>query len=186
MRKLLVLLIGMTSFFACQNSGKQEIKSDEVVVIAVDEMQKLGAELVGKKVTVTGTVTHVCKQTGERCYLMGSTEDASIRVEAGKSIGSFTQELMGSDLTVNGVVAEFLVDEDYLNKMEALAMAGEESNEDHIFGHGGSGNHDAETGLVDANRLNQIAEMRQQLQDSGNPYLTIYYVNGDTFEENQQ
>ena len=186
MRKLLVLLIVASSLFACQNAGKQEAKMDEVVVLTVDEMQKSGAELLGKTVTVVGTVTHVCKQTGERCYLMGSTEDASVRVEAGKAIGSFTQELMGSDLTVNGVVAEFLVDEDYLDRMEALAAAGEESNEDHIFGHGGSGKHDAETGLVDTNRLNQIAEMREQLQNSGNPYLTIYYVNGDTFEENQQ
>ena len=65
--------------------------------------------LVDKEVVVKGTVSHVCKHSGARCFLMGSTEDISIRVEAGEEIGSFMQEQLGSELEIVGILREVAV-----------------------------------------------------------------------------
>lgn len=185
MKRILNVLFVLVVLASCQNSTKNEKanQNEEAVELSVDEILQNGENFIGKTVVLDGIVTHVCKQTGGRCYLMGSTESNSIRVEAGKQIGSFTQELMGSDLKVEGILNEFIVTEDYLNEKEALALEGKESNEDHIFGHGGSGKHDEESGLIDNERLDQIAAMRTQLLESEKPYITIYYVEGSSYIE---
>ena len=85
--------MGLVVLFSCNNQTKQkkDEKSADVVVLTVDELQAQGKDLVGKEVMVKGTVTHVCKESGARCFVMGSTEDISLRIEAGK-IGSFSDE----------------------------------------------------------------------------------------------
>ncbi len=164
MKKLTIILFVLALFVACQNSTKKETAKEEVAVLTVDEIQKSGEELIGKTVTVTGTVSHVCKHSGARCFLMGSSEDVTIRVEAGGSIGSFTQEQMGSDLKVTGILNEIRIDEDYLKKQEAEAMEGEALNEDHAMGHEGGGNHEVDGGNHENDQLAQIAEMRKQIE----------------------
>ena len=78
-----------------------------VDTFTVDRLLREAVNLVDKKVLVKGTVIHVCQQhSGKRCQLMGSNEDIIIRVEAGEKIGAFTQEQMGSDLTITGYLKE--------------------------------------------------------------------------------
>lgn len=103
-----LVLIGILTFlfFGCGNQNKKQQQSAEpqVVVLTVDELYEKAAELADKEVVVKGTVMHVCKQGGGRCFLMGSNEDMNIRVEAGEKIGAFTQEQMGSDLEITGIL----------------------------------------------------------------------------------
>lgn len=116
MNKLVLLgLLGIL-FFSCNNSSKQstgkETAEQQVVVYSVDDLYANATKLEGKEVVVKGTVMHVCKQGGGRCFLMGSTEDMNIRVEAGEKIGAFSQEQMGSDLTISGVLKEVRTEAD--------------------------------------------------------------------------
>jgi hypothetical protein len=103
-----LVLIGILAFlfFGCGNQNKKQQQSAEPqeVVLTVDELYEKAAELTDKEVIVKGTVMHVCKQGGGRCFLMGSNEDINIRVEAGEKIGAFTQEQMGSDLEIKGIL----------------------------------------------------------------------------------
>jgi hypothetical protein len=82
-----------------------------------------------KEVLVKGTVMHVCQHGGPRCFLMGSTEDINIRIEAGEKIGSFSQELMGSELEIAGVLREVKTEADAHNpgEHEGDAKAEEDS-----------------------------------------------------------
>ena len=119
MNKLMLLgLLGIL-FFSCNNSTKQstgeKTAEQQVVVYSVDDLIANASELEGKEVVVKGTVMHVCKQGGGRCFLMGSTEDMNIRVEAGEKIGAFSQEQMGSDLTISGVFKEVRTEADAHN-----------------------------------------------------------------------
>lgn len=106
MKNLVIIGILAFVFFGCGNQNKQQQQSVEqqVIVLTVDELYEKAAELSDKEVTVKGTVMHVCKQGGGRCFLMGSNEDMNIRVEAGEKIGAFTQEQMGSDLEITGIL----------------------------------------------------------------------------------
>lgn len=108
-----------------QNVNTEAETEKSAVVYSVDELYANSENLVGKEVTVKGTVMHVCKQGGGRCFLMGSNEDFNIRVEAGESIGAFSQEQMGSDLTIKGIFKEVKTEADAHNP------AREHGTEDH-------------------------------------------------------
>lgn len=124
---VLISLMGIL-FLGCNNASKQnenQAAEKSAVVYSVDDLYANAAELEGKEVVVKGTVMHVCKQGGGRCFLMGSTEDMNIRVEAGEKIGSFSQEQMGSDLTITGVFKEVRTEADAHNP------ASDHGEEDH-------------------------------------------------------
>lgn len=106
MKKLVLFGVIVFLFFGCGNQGKkqQEAVEKTAVVLTVDELFEKAAELADQEVTVRGTVMHVCKHGGARCFLMGSNENINIRVEAGEKIGSFSQELMGSELEIAGIL----------------------------------------------------------------------------------
>jgi hypothetical protein len=136
-----------------ENSGENSEKA--AVVYSVDELYANASDLVGKEVTVKGTVMHVCKQGGGRCFLMGSNEDFNIRIEAGEKIGAFSQEQMGSDLTITGIFKEVKTEADAHNP------AREHGGEAHV--------HDKEA--EEAHRIIIQAEEKTE---------TVYFMEGLT------
>lgn len=176
MKKSVVLFLGLVLLFSCNTSNQK--KSTELAVMTVDQLQENGKDLVGKEVTVKGTVSHVCKESGARCFLMGSTEDVSIRIEAGK-IGSFGQEQMGSEIQVRGILQEVQLDEEDLTEMEKAAKEGESANIGHALGHSGPAMHDIDGGKHDSiNQAEKLDEMNQKLAESTEGYVPVYYIDG--------
>jgi len=117
-----IALIGLVAilFVSCgQQTKKQESKSEsaqvEAIALTVDQVLDQAPELADQEVLVKGTVMHVCQQGGQRCFLMGSNEDITIRIEAGEKIGAFSQELMGSELEIAGVLKEVKTEADAHN-----------------------------------------------------------------------
>ena len=182
MKNLFFILIGIAIFASCQHSGKKVENTDEQLVLTVDDIQEKGYDLVGKEVLVAGTISHVCEHSGQRCFLMGSNEDVTIRVEAGHQIGSFNQEQMGSDLTVKGVLQEIRIDDAYVAGMEAEMKAEAKVNdEDHAIGH--KGNHEIDGGDHSHEQAEQIAAMKQKIEATGKGYYSIFYLEGISAEE---
>jgi len=180
MKKSLGVLLSLVVLFSCTNQTKQkkDEKSAELTVLTVDELQAQGKDLVGKEVLVKGTVTHVCKEAGARCFVMGSTEDVSIRIEAGR-IGSFTQEQMGNDILVRGTLQEVQIDEKDLAEMEKSAAAGESANKNHALGHDAPAMHSVDGGNHDStNQAKKLEDMNQKLAASKEGYVPVYYIDG--------
>lgn len=121
MKNLALISLFTLFFFGCGNSSKNQEKSAasepviDVVVLSVDQLYESAAENVDKEIVVKGTVMHVCQQGGQRCFIMGSNEDINIRIEAGEKIGAFSQELMGSELEIVGVLKEVKTEADAHN-----------------------------------------------------------------------
>ena len=111
MKKLAVIV--MVALLA--TVGFQEANAQKNKALTIDEVLEQALNLSDTEVVVTGTVMHVCKHGGGRCFLMGSNEDITIRVEAGESIGAFTQEQMGSDLEIVGILKEVKTEADAHN-----------------------------------------------------------------------
>jgi hypothetical protein len=177
MKKSLLLLLSLAIMTACSNQANQK-KAEELAVLTVDQLQEKGKDLVGKEVLVKGTVTHVCKESGARCFVMGSTEDISIRIEAGK-IGSFSQEQMGSEIQVRGILQEVQLDEEDLAEMEKAAGEGESANKGHALGHDGPSMHTVDGGKHDStNQAQKIEQMSQKLAESKEGYVPVYYLDG--------
>ncbi len=110
MKKLALFTVLAVIRFSCGNQKSQkqtvEVVEKEVTVLTVDELYENATKLEDKEVLVKGTVMHVCKHGGQRCFIMGSNEDINIRIEAGEKIGAFSQELMGSDVEIVGVLKQ--------------------------------------------------------------------------------
>ncbi|WP_167612769.1 hypothetical protein [Maribellus sediminis] len=120
MKKIALLSVAVLFLFSCgQQAKKAETKSEdtpkEVVVLTVDQVLEQASDLADKEIVVKGTVMHVCQHGGQRCFLMGSNEDITIRIEAGEKIGAFSQEQMGSELEISGVLKEVLTEADAHN-----------------------------------------------------------------------
>lgn len=141
MRHLFILAIGIILLNACASKSTDKnntvkVKSDQVTatakpaVLTVDQLYEKAAELEGEEIVVTGTVMHVCKHGGARCFIMGSNEDINIRIEAGEKIGAFGQELMGSDIQVAGVLREVRTEAEAHNPNREHGTDKAEHNED--------------------------------------------------------
>lgn len=129
MRNLALVSLFVVFLFGCGNAGKQQQAAVEqpveTVALSVDELYGNAADLVDKEVVIKGTVMHVCKEGGARCFLMGTTEDINIRVEAGEKIGAFNQEQMGSELEIVGILKEVKTEADAHNPKHGEGEAAE-------------------------------------------------------------
>lgn len=180
MKKLLYLFLFASMLLSCANqtNQKKEDKPKQLAALTVDELQKKAKDLVGKEVVVKGTVTHVCKEAGARCFVMGSNEDINIRIEAGK-IGSFTQEQMGSDIEVRGTLREVQIDESDIKEMQTSASEGTPVNKEHALGHSGQAMHNVDGGKHDStSQAKKLEQMNQKLAESKEGYVPVYYIDG--------
>lgn len=133
MKNLILLSTIVFLFFGCGQKSNTQVKVEEqateVAVLTVDELYKNAAEMADKEVIVKGTVMHVCKQGGARCFLMGSNEDINIRVEAGEKIGAFKQEQMGSEIEISGILKVVKTEADAHNPGKEHGEEGEAEQE---------------------------------------------------------
>ena len=162
MKNLALLSVIVLLFFGCGNQGKkqQEAATQPVVVLTVDELYQKAPGLVDKEVVVKGTVMHVCKEGGARCFLMGSNENINVRIEAGEKIGAFNQEQMGSELEIVGILKEVKTEADAHNP---------------VAEHGG------EEEAVDSAR----AAAHQIIADAQDSAEVVYFIEGLTVKELQ-
>lgn len=159
MKQIILLSFFGILLLGCSNQSRQnenETVEKSTTVYSVDDLFANAVELEGKEVTVKGTVMHVCKQGGGRCFLMGSNEDLNIRVEAGEKIGAFSQEQMGSDLTISGILKEVRTEAD-------------EHNPEGEHGEGEDHEDDAET-----------EEAHRTIAEAQNASEVVYFIDGLT------
>ncbi|NQU55399.1 MAG: hypothetical protein HQ522_23020 [Bacteroidetes bacterium] len=166
MKNLALFAVLALILFSCgnQKSKKQIVEQTkpEVLVLSVDELYENAGDLTDKEVVVKGTVMHVCKEGGQRCFIMGSNEDINVRIEAGEKIGAFNQELMGSDVEIVGILIQV--------KTEAEAH----NPGQHENGELAEGEHKEDTETDNAHKV--IAES----QDASE---IVYFIEGLKFKE---
>lgn len=129
MKNVLFFFVIVFFITSCGNASKKQQEAEQAkVVLTVDQMYDQAAELADKEVVVKGTVFHVCKEGGARCFLMGSNENINIRVEAGQKIGAFTQEQMGSELEITGILKVVKSEADAHNPAKEHGTEGEKTD----------------------------------------------------------
>ncbi|MEN8250541.1 MAG: hypothetical protein ABFS32_16530 [Bacteroidota bacterium] len=139
MKKLLVLLVIAGVAFSCtqkESNQTDEVTEGEVTEASIIPQMEVAlfdtdaGNYVDKEVVVSGIVDHVCKHGGKKLKLV-KDGDKSIHVESEER---FDEELVGSEITLNGIVREMRVDEAYCLQMEEDNIAkhkeGETNDED--------------------------------------------------------
>ena len=111
---------------SCVNNGKKSETSQEQPTAAlsvneakyVEDILKDAEKNVDKEVVLKGFITHTCKHSGRRCFVMGKDQKTSVRVEAKGNIGGFNRELIGSEVIIKGILRENRLTKEYIDQAE--------------------------------------------------------------------
>jgi len=165
MKQVFVLSIFTLALFACSGNKKQA--ETPMISFELDQLMAVADQHVDSTLTVIGYVTHTCKHSGKRCFIVGESQKTSLRVESGGEIESFSPELIGSKLAITGSLKEFHLSGESINEMESNVKQLEQ-----------------EEGMAEtcAAELSNISEMRQWMKDHGKSYYVIYYMEGLSYK----
>ncbi len=170
LKKFIYLFFVLLAFVACKNTEEntevtEKQETNEIPVVTVANFNTDVKDLVDKEVKITGIVDHVCKHGGKKLFIVADGATDGVHIESEES---FKEDLIGSEVTVIGIVREFRVDEAYCQKLET------ETSEEYIEGE----DHE--------NEISQRKEMAQYYRDSmavaGVDHLSFYHIEFVSFE----
>lgn len=196
MRKLLIAITAL-AFFAvsCENTTSEKkdntkhdkVVIDEIITVSMVDYDSLVESLSGRKISISGTVDHVCKHGGQKLFIVDVNSDARIKITPNDEIAAFNTDLVGETIEIIGIIEEMRVDEDYLREWEEEVKEGAQEEEEvegkgkrHGDGKGESADeedHIAENEDIDIQaELEQIANMRTRVEESEKGYLSFYSI----------
>jgi len=160
-----IFLLAVLAIVICSCSSNK--KQSESQVFELDQLLVVADQELDKTVTVVGYVTHTCKHSGKRCFIIGESQKATMRVEATGDISGFSSELVGSKLAITGALKELRLSEEYIS--------GWEKDVNHRID---------EDGSVEscAAELSNIKDMRNWMEEHHKDYYVIYYMDGLSFD----
>ncbi|TRX71289.1 hypothetical protein [Carboxylicivirga sp. M1479] len=169
MKKTLSLLFVAIALIACNSSQKKTSESDQNTIksVSVDKLLGQAETLVDQTIKVKGHVTHTCKHSGKRCFLVGDNEQFTIRVEAGGKITGFNRDLVGNTIEVEGILKERRLSKEYIDQMEH--EVNEKAKEDG-------------TAETCATEMNNINDMRSWMKSNNKDHYSIYFIEGTNYE----
>ena len=168
MKQFLFLATFAVALFSCTGNQKQAEATD--VAFGLDNLLAVAEQEVDNTITVVGFVTHTCKHSGKKCFIVGESQTASLRVEVEPEgeIDVFTPDLIGSKVAITGVLKEQHLSSEYIDEMENEVKQQQKEG--------------IETEEVCATELSNISDMRQWMKDRGKDYYAIYYMDGLKYE----
>ncbi len=180
--KNLLLLITVIALFtvSCENAQQtkkekaieQEVVVDLIADIDINDFDSLAGDYVGKKIRFDGIVDHICQHGGQRMFLVSPESEARVKVTTDENMAAFPVDMEGSNVEVVGVVDELRIDEPYLKEWEEESKAENGEHNSEVGLHDGTGqDHHDESGAIE-----QINNLRTQLQASGKDHLSFYSV----------
>lgn len=112
MVKRFISLVAIAALvLSCNNTGKKTASTETTmsatpVKVEFAALVKNPDEFVGKNIIVEGKVVHVCKETGKKLFIVGENPDISLYIQAGENISKFPMELLGSTVSVEGIITK--------------------------------------------------------------------------------
>lgn len=169
-RLFIVFAIALT-FVACKNTEDNENVADNdstVVtntVIALEDFDAQVADFVDSEIEISGIVDHVCKHGGKKILLVNENGNASVHVE---SDVRFEDTLTGTNVTVIGIVREFVVDEAYCQQLENDAIAQHSDGDD--------------ADVQQSHKMQEAQYYRDSMANAGVDHLSYYSLEFVSFK----
>lgn len=172
MKTLFTFVIALTFMASCSTgTNPTETASDanvdatpKIATLELAAFDTVAGNYVDKEVRIAGLVDHVCKHGGKKLFLVNDYGDIHVT-----SDDRFDDELIGSEVIVNGIVREFRVDEGYCLQME----------EDHIQSHSEGKTDDAQFD----EKMQHIQDYRDEMKDKQVDHLSYYSLEFVSLEE---
>jgi len=174
------MIVILSAVFACNQGTKDPASAtkNDTTRLAVLTFEKQADSCIDKPVIIEGTVLHLCKHGGKRMFLVDGTDSIRVEVTTGPKIVKFDDALIGSRVRVFGTLKEERIDTRYLNEWEAEVKKPAENHDVGI--HTGAKGHEDQDA---ADKLEQIASLRNDLKNSGKDHLSFYSIEADSFLE---
>ena len=149
-----------------KETATQETKTEQAAAATytLDALLESAATLVDKKVVVVGSITHTCKHSGRRCFIVGEDPNTTFRVEAKGEIGGFNRELIGSELAITGILRERRLTKEYIKQYEEQVREKEDGSAESCGA-----------------EINNILAMRDWMKKNNKDYFSTYYMDGESF-----
>jgi hypothetical protein len=179
LKKVFGVIVIATLLYSCGTSQKEAESTTEK--ISVENLMASIDNYIDKDIIVSGTVSHVCSHGGKRLFLIGENPDIAIKVIPNEEIGVFSKDLEGSLVDFYGKVKELRIDEAYITDMEKEMSEGVESEAAHTHDGTHDGEHKEQVGL-DSAQIAKIAQMRNEVAESGKGYISQYWIEATKFE----
>jgi hypothetical protein len=108
-RKIFSFFLVSSILVSCGNAGKKEASVNKSAAGPADKVEFTALvenpdNFIGKTISVDGKVVHVCTETGKKMFIVGKDPNVRLYVAAGENISKFPMELLGSEITVEGVI----------------------------------------------------------------------------------
>ena len=161
MKQFFLVLLAIVVFSCSGNRQQQAGKACSAYEL--DSLLTVVEQVVDDTITVIGYVTHTCKHSGKRCFIVGESQEATLRVEAAGEIETFSSELIGSKLAITGVMKEDRLSQEDIDAREVNVKEKEQ-----------------EEGMEEAcaAELTNICQMRKWMEDNNKEYYAIPYMDG--------
>ena len=114
MKKLSFLILALLIFSCDSKEKNKEVETTTLKnEIALKSFDTEAANFIGKEVLVTGIVDHVCKHGGKKLLLVNN--DAQVHITSDER---FSEDLIGSEINLTGIVVEERITEATCLQME--------------------------------------------------------------------
>ena len=168
MKKLVLFTLLSVALISCSGNKKQQVET----TFELDNLMLVAEEKVNDTIAVVGYVTHTCKESGKRCFIVSESQEISLRVEAGGEISVFDAELVGSKLEITGILKE----QKRLSLGDIAEM--EKGVQERIEG--------GESEESCASEKSNIEDMRKWMEAHNRDQYVIYYMDGLSFKKLEQ
>lgn len=163
--KFLLLICVCVIIVSC----KQKSQNAQDRFIEIQELLNIADQHLDQELTIAGTVNHVCSHSGRRCFLVDSTGEYTVRVEAMGSIESFGKELIGSKIEVTGILKETRLTANEITDWEIELIVKNPQEEENV-------------GENCSAEMANINKMREWMKANNKDYYAIYYIEGLNYE----
>jgi hypothetical protein len=178
MKKISISILLISALLIACNSTKS-VKT-EAIPVKISEIKAKAPELMGKLISLTGMVAHVCRESGKRLFL----GEESFKVLATNMVPTFKVEWEGSDIIASGYLKEDRIDETYLANWEKELQDGAKvalKEATHTY--------DAEAKGLDESaivtQMDQIKGYRDQIAAGGKGYISFYSLEVESIIEKE-
>lgn len=161
------LLIVFTAFILLSCNPKKSVDSLKPVSIA--QLKTNPSDYLDKRIVITGTVSHVCREGGQKMFLYQNHPESLIRITTGPSLSEFTIDLEGKEVEVTGIFRQLKIDEAYLTDLEKGQMNDK--------------GHTNENPSIHKNEpvAGNIQRLRERIAASGSGYITDQWIEAESF-----
>ena len=109
MQRLVLWMILAVLAISCSQSVKEETadkdtaKREEIIAATVEELLQAPADYQDKEVAISGMVTHVCREGGQKCFILAADGETQLRIITGGEIDEFKIDMEGSTVAFKGI-----------------------------------------------------------------------------------